>query len=95
MGYYHIELSTGAKHLCTIVLPWDKYEYQKLPMGVYNSPNIFQEKISKLFDGFDMVCDYIDDVLVITKNNSEEHLKALYKALQRLSEEGLKVNTEK
>ena len=44
-----------------------KYEYQKLPMGVYKSPNIFQEKISKLFEGFGMVHEYIDDVLVINK----------------------------
>ena len=27
MGYYHIELSPNSKKLCTIVLPWGKYEY--------------------------------------------------------------------
>jgi len=27
MGYYHIKLSSDAKKLCTIVLPWGKYEY--------------------------------------------------------------------
>ena len=75
-GYYHIEISPGAKQLCTIVLPWGKYEYQKLPMGVCNNPDIFQEKISKLFDGFDMVCAYIDNVLVISKNNFKDRLKS-------------------
>ena len=40
MGYYHIELSPGAKHICTIVLPWGRYKYKKLPMGAYTSPNI-------------------------------------------------------
>ena len=44
MGCYHIELSPDSKRLCTIVLPWGKYEYQKLPMGLCNSPDIFQEK---------------------------------------------------
>jgi hypothetical protein len=48
MGYYHIELSPNSKRLCTIVLPWGKYEYQKLPMGLCNSPDIFQEKMSTL-----------------------------------------------
>jgi hypothetical protein len=33
MGYYHIELSPSPE-VCTIVLPWGKYEYQKLPMGL-------------------------------------------------------------
>ena len=42
MGYYHIELSPGYKHIYTIVLPWGKYKYQKIPMGVYNSYYIFQ-----------------------------------------------------
>ena len=38
--YYHIKLLTGEKQICTIVLPWGKYECQKLPMGVCNSPDI-------------------------------------------------------
>jgi hypothetical protein len=41
MGYYHIELSPFSKHLCTIVMPFGKYEYQCLPMGLCNSPDIF------------------------------------------------------
>ena len=92
MGYYHIHLSPGSKDIYTIVLPWGNYEYQKLPMGVYKSPDIFQEKISKLFDGFDMVRLYIDDVLNITTNNTKYHLKALDRVLKRLAEAGLKVN---
>ena len=64
-------------------------------MGVCNSPDIFQEMISELFYGFDMLRDYIDDVLITTKNNSKDHLKALDKVLQRLAEVGFKVNVEK
>ena len=48
MGYYHIELSPQSKRLCTIVLPWGKYEYQKLPMGLCKSPDIFQERMNSL-----------------------------------------------
>ena len=68
MGYCHTELSPGAKNLCNSVLPWGNHEYKKLSTGVYNSPAFFQEHISELFEGFDMVCAYIDDVLAITKN---------------------------
>ena len=83
IGYYHIELSLGSKQICAIVLPWGNYYYQKIPMGVCNSPDIFQGNI--LFDGFDMVCAYIDDVPIITKNNFKEYLKALDKVLQGLA----------
>jgi len=31
MGYYHIRLDPSSKELCTIVLPFGKYEYQAIP----------------------------------------------------------------
>ena len=77
MGYYHIELDPESSKLCTIVLPWGKYEYLKLPMGLCNSPDIFQEKMNKLFAGFEYVCAYIDDLLIITKGSFKDHLKHL------------------
>ena len=55
MGYYHIELDPASKRLCTIVLPFGKYEYQRIPMGLCNSPDIFQEKMSELIDGLDFI----------------------------------------
>ena len=40
-------------------------------MGVCNSPDIFQEKISEILDGSNMVRAYIDDVLIMNINISE------------------------
>ena len=95
MGYYHIELSPDSKKLCTIVLPWGKYEYQRLPMGLCNSPDIFQEKMSTLMQDLEYVRAYIDDLLVITNGSYEDHLAKLDVVLQRLREAGLKVNAKK
>eukprot|EP00957_Ditylum_brightwellii_P167489 12749655-Ditylum_brightwellii.AAC.1 len=33
MEYYDIKMLPKSSTLCTIVLPWDKFEYLKLPMG--------------------------------------------------------------
>ena len=90
MGYYHIELDPESSRLCTIVLPWGKYEYLKLPMGLCNSPDIFQEKMNELFSGFDYVRAYIDDLLVITKGSFNDHLIHLDRVLEKLEEAGLK-----
>ena len=87
MRYYHIKLSPGAKNICSILLPWGKYEYEKLPMRVYNRHYIFQENISELFEGFYMVCAYVDKVLLITKHEIKYIIKTLDKFLQRLAEE--------
>ena len=73
MGYYHIKLCPDSKKLCTLVFPFGKYEMQRLPMGLCNSPDIFQEKMSELFDGFEFVRTYINDLLCLTKGSFEDH----------------------
>eukprot|EP00957_Ditylum_brightwellii_P144523 11009260-Ditylum_brightwellii.AAC.1 len=77
MGFYHIELTPNSSALCTIILPWEKYEYLKLPMGLANSPDVFEEKMGDLFADLENVRAYIDDLLVITKGNWEDHLDEL------------------
>ena len=52
MGYYHIRISKNAINLCTIILPWVKYWYKRLTMGVSNSPDILQHKMNDLFHWF-------------------------------------------
>ena len=95
MGYYHIKLSPRSRRLCTLVFPFGKYEMQRLPMGLCNSPDIFQEKMSELFDGLEFVRTYIDDLLILTKGTFEEHLASLERVLHRLEKAGLKVNGKK
>ena len=95
MGYYHLELDDRAKELCTIVLPFGKFEYQRTPMGLCNSPDIFQEKMCELFHGLDYVRAYIDDLLCLTKGDFRDHLEKLEMIFSRLTTAGLKVNANK
>ncbi len=95
VGYYHVELNPNSRELCTIVLPFGKYEYQRVPMGLCNSPDIFQEKMSELMDGLEFVRTYIDDLLCLTKGSFEDHLTKLEQVFIRLSQAGLKINANK
>jgi len=95
MGYYHVKLDADSRKLCTIVLPFGKFEYQRLPQGICNGPDIFQEKIYELFDGMEYIRAYIDDLLVLTKGNYEDHLDKLDKTLEKLTQAGLRVNAKK
>ena len=95
MGYYHIQLTPQASRLCTIVLPWGKYEYCRLPMGVCNSPDVFQEKMSELMQGLEFVRAYIDDLLVLTKSDWDDHLNKLSTVLNRIALAELKINANK
>jgi hypothetical protein len=95
MGYYHIELTPNSKCLCTIVLPWGKYEYQRLPMGLCNSPDIFQEKMGTLMHDLEHVRAYIDDILVLTSGDLADHLNKLDEVFRRIRGAGLKINANK
>jgi hypothetical protein len=77
MGYYHIELTPNASKYCTVVFPWGKYEYLRLPMGLCNSPDIFQEKMSNLMTGLEFARAYIDDLLVISNTDFATHVDHL------------------
>ena len=59
MGYYTIRLDADSSKICTIILPWGKYSYQRLPMGVAGSPDIFQEKMSGLMSTLEFVRTYL------------------------------------
>ena len=81
--------------MCTIVLPWGKYEYQKLPMGLCNSPDIFQEHMSELLGDLEFIRTYLDNLLCLTKGDWQDHLFKVETVLKRLQKAGLKVNAEK
>ena len=95
MGYYHIQLNPASRKLCTIVLPFGKFEYQRLPMGLSNSPDIFQEKMMDIMQDLEYVRAYIDDLLCITTGSFEDHLLKLEEIFKRLQKAGLKVNANK
>ena len=53
-------------------------------MGLFNGPDIFQEKMYELFVGLDIVRFYIDDLLHVTKGYWAEHITFLKEMFTRL-----------
>ena len=95
MGYYHIVLDPASAKLCTVIFPWGKYEYTRLPMGLCNSPDIFQEKMNDLMQELEFARAYIDDLLITSNVSYEQHLEHLEAVFTRLKDAGLKVNLTK
>ena len=95
MGYDHIRLSDQDNNLCTIILPWGKYKYRSLLMGICNFPDIFQEKTNNFFRGFEFIRAYIDDLLIITKGDWSDHWYKMELLLQKVKHNRLKCNIEK
>ena len=95
MGYYTLRLDLSTANMCTIIFPWGKYSYQRLPMGCCNAPDIFQAKMGSLFQDLEYVRAYIDDLLILSCSTFEDHLDKLGKVLQRLQDKGLRINVSK
>lgn len=95
MGYYHIPLDEEAQKLCTTILPWGKYQYLRLPMGIKNSPDIFQAIMMDLLGDVDYARTYIDDILVTSDGSYADHLDKLSHVLERLQNAGFRANVRK
>jgi hypothetical protein len=75
MGYYTIRLDPDASKNCTVIFPWGKYSYKRLPMGIVGSPDIFEGKMSEVMETLEYVRAYLDDLLCISKISLEDHLE--------------------
>ena len=93
MMYYSFELDEPSKELCTIVTPFGKFQYCRLAMGLKPAPDIAQHMIESILKDLDVEC-YIDDGGIFS-NDYTEHLQTISKVLQRLQDNGLKVNPTK
>ena len=95
MGYYHIPLDEESAKLCTTILPWGKYQYLRLPMGIKNSPDIFQAIMADLLGDLDFARAYIDDILIVSNGSFQDHLDKIQQVLQRIQTAGFRANVRK
>jgi hypothetical protein len=75
MGYYTIRLDPMASKICTIIFPWGKYSYKRLPIGFGGSADLFQAQIMDLLASLEFVQAYMEDLLIITREVLDGHLQ--------------------
>ena len=65
-GYYQLKLSSQSRDICTIVVPWGKFCYNSLSMGIGFSPDLFQRALGDLFLDMQNVLIYLDNILIVS-----------------------------
>jgi hypothetical protein len=75
MGYYTIRLDPTVSEMCTIMFPWGKYSYERLPMGFGGSVDILQAQIMDLVASLKFLQAYMDDLLIVMRGLLDKHLQ--------------------
>jgi hypothetical protein len=95
-GFYNLKIRAEDRHKTAFSTPDGHWEFIRLPMGLKNSPSIFQRLMNIVLTGCLGVYSYIyvDDVIVFSKT-AADHLKHLDDVLGRLEKVGLKIKASK
>ena len=91
MQHCTFELDEESKDLCTIITPFGKCKWNKLPMGVSCAPDIAQSVMSQLFCALDQVSCFLDDIGVFD-STFDSHMESLDKVLKNLQDNNFTVN---
>jgi len=91
MQYYTFELDEESKTLCGVTTPFGNYQYNRLPMGVCQAPDISQEIMEDTLQDIKEADAYLDDVGIFN-DDWHSHLKSLETVLQRLQDNGFTIN---
>lgn len=96
IGFHNIKVAEKDRPKTAFSTHSGHFQFISLPMGLKNSPAIFQRVMNLILSGFlNKFCFiYVDDVIIFSKSESE-HLDHLEKILQRLKDAGFKVKLSK
>ena len=92
-GFWQIPLDDESKLLTTLVSPFGRFCFNRLPFGISSAPEIFQRTMSKILEGSEGTLCQMDDVLIHGVDQSE-HDGRVRAVLHRLQEAGLTLNDE-
>ena len=93
-GFWQIELDEASSKLTTFITPWGRYRFLRLPFGINASPEIFQNVITRIFQGLTGV-ELLADDICIWGRTEKEHDDRLAKVLQAAKNNNLKLNPTK
>jgi hypothetical protein len=91
MQYYTFELDKESQDLCTIITPFGKYKYLRLPMGLKCSLDIAQAAMENVLSDIKNANVYIDDVGAFS-STWDHHVNLLSTILRQLHENGFTMN---
>lgn len=93
-AYNQFELTDDSKRALALSTPFGNYLVDRLSFGTKPACSLFQEKMENVLMGLKDAKNFFDDIIV-TGEDRKKHLANLKAVLERIKEQGLKLNKEK
>lgn len=95
-GFWQIEMDPRDKNKTAFNTPSGHYEWNRMPMGLVNSPAVWQRTADVILEGLiGQSCHVYMDDIVIYSRDFDSHLRDIERVLKRLRAAGLKLKPSK
>lgn len=95
-GYNQVPVAEVDKAKTAFCTPFGLFEFNRMPLGLCNSPSTFQRLMERIFgdQSFQSLLLYLDDIIIFS-TSFDEHLKRLELVFNRLHSNHLKLKPSK
>ena len=94
MQYYTLELDDESAEACTIVAPFGRFKYRKMPMGLKCALDFGKKFKENALRGIEDIAVYLNEVECFS-NSWNYHVRLLDEFLYRLKSTSFTVNPRK
>ncbi|KAI8737275.1 retrovirus related pol protein [Biomphalaria glabrata] len=99
-AYWHVRLDEKSSLLTTMITPYGRYRWSRLPFGLSVSGEIFQKKLTEALLGLEGCINVADDIVIVGCGQSKEeaekdHSDKLKRLRERCKEKCIKSNETK
>ena len=93
-GYWSIKLSERSSYLTVFNSPFGRYRFLRLPFGLNNANDLFQQKMDECLENLPGVRTIVDDIVVFGKDHAD-HNRNFDLLMTRCREKGIRLNPDK